>query len=152
MTLARSLCLTICLLTATGGCAWALDPMRADILSLRLGMTEAEATARLAAQGLRWTRVPGSIQAVTKDGGLTIGLAESGPIARIAYTFTGRGQNEDAVIRAAVIDHYGQPSTEAPLTWCRAPAPDGRCPSGQPLLTFVKQDGVRGILTLSAGK
>jgi hypothetical protein len=137
---------------------WAFDPLRADILTLRLGMTEVEVVGHLAAQGLVVTRgarcdapdCPPSIEARTRDGTLLIDFASGGRVRRIANTFTGRGVNEDVIIRSAVVDHFGPPSAEAPLAWCRGPLLDGQCPLDQARLVFEPGTGVRGILTLAA--
>ena len=132
--------LTLALLVALSPVrVWALDPARAEILTLRLGMTRAEVIANLTAQGTRIAPGDGPIEARTKDGELRIGLEPGGHVREIVYRFTGRGPNEAAAVREAVLEQFGIPSNETPLSWCRATRTDGSCPPGDPILTFGQQ-------------
>jgi hypothetical protein len=134
--------------------AWALDPAAADILTLRLGMTDAEVITRLDTQGARIARDGGTIRARTKDGDLRVAFDDGGRVSRIVYAFTGHGLNEAAAVREAVIERFGTPVAEAPLAWCRRPARDGACPADAPRLVFEQGagQGPIGLLTLTAAE
>ncbi len=136
---------------------WATDPLKVDILLLRLGMREEEVLQHLARQGAPVTQGPGTtdggtaLLARTRDGRLRIELSPSGETREITYFFMGHGPNEANLVRGSVLDRFGRPATEAPLTWCRAPAADGLCPPDQPRLSFRAGAGQAGVLTLTAG-
>jgi hypothetical protein len=133
-----------------GSDAWALDPLRTDILTLRLGMARTEVLNHLIAQGYQASDDgPNSLRARTKDGGLRVELTSDGRVRRVTYMFAGHAANEAVMIHDSMLDHYGQPSAEAPLTWCVTPSPDRRCPRDQPSLSFgLGKDG-KAILTLA---
>ena len=146
--------LLICLiLLSVSKPSHALDLTKADILTLRLGMSEPDILSHLAVQGAQVTRgercgvshCPDAIEARMKDGAMTILFEPGGGARKIVYRFNGRGPNEDAIIRAAVLDHFGTPDLTVPLTWCARPP---ACPAGQPALTFVSGGVARDILTL----
>jgi len=131
----------------------ALDPLKADILLLKLGMTEAEVREKLATQGAQ--AMPGAandadtIVARAKDGTLTVDFDKNGQARRIVYAFRGNGPNEDAILRQAMLDHFGAPASDSPLTWCARPSPAGACPPNEPAVRFVEARGTRPVLTLA---
>ncbi len=142
------------LLSFVGSPAWSLDPAQTDIVSLRLGMTRLEVTSRLGAQGYKWEEggIGGStaILSRTKDGMLRADFASDGRVRRIAYTFNERAPNEEAILLEAVVDHYGPPIINAPLTWCVASRAERTCPPDQPLLTYGPGKDGKDVLTLAA--
>ena len=162
----RVLSLLILILVSPAG--WAIDPRAIDILTLRLGMTGAEVTARLAAQGVRAEAFNqaegertdpqggtlGTMSARTRDGVLTIrfdGAPGTEPrVSRIAYQLGGRAPREGDMIQASAVNRFGAPDAMRPLTWCRNVTPDGACPMDQPRLTL--EAGSMNILTLSDGR
>ena len=133
------------------------DPRQVDVLTLRLGMTETEATERLLAQGVRAEAIgrqrvpcpeaPGrtcltTLTAPTRDGVLVLHFRPDGRAAAslradlLVYTLHVRSSGEPAMVRASVLARYGVPSVMEPLTWCAQVAEDGRCPADQPRLTL----------------
>lgn len=166
----RLLIAVLCIVAATGS-AGAFDPAGIDILRLRLGMSEADVVEVLAAQGnvgpgfqrgLRaCSEEPAasclaSIAARTKDGMLTIRFSEASDtgqplVMSIEYRLDGKGQNEPGMIRAAVLERFGQPSSMQPLAWCQRPGPAGLCLPEQARLTFDPLPNGASILLLSAG-
>jgi hypothetical protein len=132
--------------------AMALNPLRTDILTLRLGMTREQVVERLAAQGYRASEdTLNVLRARTLDGGLIVRLGSDGRVRRVDYTFNGKGPSDDALIRSAVIDHYGLPTAEQPLAWCGVPTPDRKCSRDQPLMLFDPGKNGKPILTLALG-
>lgn len=153
--------------------AAALDPRDLDILRIRLGMSEVEVIAHLAEQGITgvqrqpnractgdaapWCRM--MIVARTRDGSLTIELADPMPaaasadawVSSIQYRLDGRGPNELEMIRMAVLDRFGQPSSLQPMTWCERPNSTGTCPPNRPHLVFEPGPGIGARLFLTAG-
>lgn len=148
------------------------DARKANILTLRLGMTEAEVMGALVAQGVVASRVEREhqpcpqmpeagclvrLKARTRDGWLTVSFAPPRPndpverVGIIAYALDGRGPNEPALIRESVINHFGPPTVWKPMTWCQRPDAGGGCPAGRPRMTFGAGAGTSVILTLSAG-
>ncbi|HEY1934366.1 MAG TPA: hypothetical protein VGG99_20345, partial [Acetobacteraceae bacterium] len=110
--------------------AVAFDPLKTDILHLRLGMTEADVVAILARQGIAGAGLQREvracarhspalcvalIQARTGDGRLTISFGsanvETGQPAVVAihYWLDGRQPGEPAMIRTSVLDRFGPP-------------------------------------------
>lgn len=168
----RALCSVIFaafLLTTLGKPATALNPREADILGLRLGMPQSEVVARLQAQGI--TRISlqedqahclgpaedsclDRITAPTRDGVLTIRfVARSGgaePAAwSIAYTLAGRLPGEPEIIRKAVLDHFGQPTSASdPEVWCAEAAGSQCSPADQPQITFHQGPGTTSTISL----
>jgi hypothetical protein len=140
--------------------ALALNPLGVEILGLRLGMAAPEVISRLTNQGARdiipgpagASGIPASVKARTGDGNLLVEFAPAGEARRITYTLNAHGANETELIRASVVDRFGDPATSTPLTWCRAPDSNGVCPPGLPVLTFKPGQDVTRILTLWNGK
>jgi hypothetical protein len=149
MFLLRSLMVGALLAGLPGTSALALDPLHTEIITLRLGMTEAEIANQLAIQGYKTTPDGPGVQARTRDGFLRVVFSPDGRARRIAYTFNGRGLNEGAILRAAMVDHYGRPSVAEPLSWCASPAASGSCSPDQPVLTFGPGKDGKVVLTLA---
>ena len=146
--------------------ASAFDPRLVSILGLGLGMGRAEIAARLAAQGIPASRIreqcgpctndPAArcvtaLTARTLDGDLLIGfVARAGPgtetVWRIAYTLAGRGASEPAMIRNAVMDQFGPPSSRDPPVWCARTGAAGCDPPDQPQLTWREGPGTSSTL------
>jgi hypothetical protein len=166
--------LTAGLLLLLAGRSEAFDAGSVDILTLRLGQSEDEVVARLADQGIGEARMQrqrhacprnpaviclAAIQARTRDGMLTItfGDATTGTasdvvfVHRIEYRLSGKGAGEPDMIRASVLNRFGEPSWRQPLAWCGRAARATGCPADQPRLTFEAGPGVSSLLTLTAG-
>ena len=109
----------------------------ADIIGLRLGMSEADVVARLAHQGYVVSSTLEAITANTMDGRLRIVLSAERGVTEISYAFYGRGAGAPAKIREAIIIRFGDPDQANPPTWCRAVGQDGICPRDQASLTFL---------------
>ena len=133
---------------AAAGPAMAFDPDGSDIIGLRLGMHEAEATTHLAQQGYRMTRTSACsdpkmcrpiIQANTKDGQLAIEVSQTAGIVKIVYALNGHGVGEADKITAAIVDRFGRPDQQQPMTWCQHPTRSGSCPVDQPTLSYSPQ-------------
>lgn len=154
------------------GPARGLDPHQVDILTLRLGMTEAEATDHLLAQGIPIDAIAGqrhpcpdtklgtcltSVTAPTRDGRLVLHFrpggqgAASHTVDSIVYTLKLRSFGEPAMIQTSVLGRYGPPNALDPPTWCARIERSGVCPIDQARLTF--QSGATpdnaGTLTLT---
>jgi hypothetical protein len=131
--------------------ALALDLTRTDIPTLRLGVTRSDALDRLATQGYAATdETPSTIKVRTKDGWLAVGFTSGDHVDRIVYTFNGLAPNEGAIVRGAILDHYGEPSVAEPLAWCGVPPAGRSCPRDQPSLTFGADKDGKAVLTLSS--
>ncbi len=133
---------------AAAGPAMAFDPGSSEIVGLRLGMHEAEATTLLAQQGYRMTRASSCwdskmcrpiITASTKDGQLAIEVSQTAGIVKIVYALNGHGVGEADKITAAIIDRFGRPDQHQPMTWCQHQDQDGTCPADQPTLSYSPQ-------------
>ncbi|MDR3537032.1 MAG: hypothetical protein P4L71_11085 [Acetobacteraceae bacterium] len=137
--------------------ATAFDPHQVDVLTLRLGMTEAQATERLLAQGIPIQAIDGqrhpcpdsprgtcltTVTAPTKDGRLVLHFRPDGhgtashTVDSIIYTLRFHSFGEPAMIRTSVLGRYGPPNVLDPLTWCAQVGRNGTCPADQPRLTF----------------
>jgi hypothetical protein len=138
--------------------AHAFDATGADILGLRLGMSETDVAARLTRQGFPMTRLPDgcsdggrclvTAKAVTKDGELHIAFAAEMGATLVRYVFLGHGAAGLERLMAAMIDRFGRPDQQKPMAWCRAVATDGSCPNQQASLSFVPETLT---VTLKAG-
>jgi hypothetical protein len=134
----RRLASTIVIATfLAAGAAHPFEAAGADIIGLRLGMSEAEIVARLAHQGYAVTNSAGTITAKTMDGRLEIVLSADRGVTEISYAFYGRGAGAPAKIREAIIIRFGDPDQVNPPTWCRAVGQDGLCPKNEASLTFL---------------
>jgi hypothetical protein len=157
-----AICGSILLFSAVS--AVAFNPRGVDILTLRLGMSVDDAIARLHAQGIPSAQIQrfsapcvdeplrlcvAKIVARTKDGELTIELTEL--VRNIAYRFYGRAVGEAQMIRRAVLDRFGPPTSREPLTWCDPPNGSALCEAHRPRLTFVPEPDGGGTLSLVAG-
>ncbi|MGE0418119.1 MAG: hypothetical protein AB7O80_15045 [Acetobacteraceae bacterium] len=166
-TLAMALCCGPLMLAAAT--ARAFDPQAIDILTLRLGMTEAQVTERLASQGYveaqqRHLMRPcaehqaihclATIAARTKDGLLEIGFTGEIPgteaVDRIVYTLDGRRPGEPEAIETSVLQRFGPPTNRVPMTWCDRPVASGPCPQDMARLSFVPGHGFERVLSLTA--
>jgi hypothetical protein len=127
---------TVILLAASPGDA--LDAARTDIIGLHLGMPEAEIVDGLKRQGFSVVYENGRLFAKTRDGQLTIDLADNQGARQIRYVFTGRGMGEQEKIRASVIERFGAPDQAKPMTWCHA-GHDGTCPADRASLMFLPE-------------
>ena len=116
--------------------ALSFDPAGADIIGLRLGMTEPEVADRLMSQGFTVTRAPGAVMANTMDGRLTAAITPERGVTDIRYVFHGRGAGAPAKIREAIMIRFGDPDQATPPTWCRSVGPDNTCPANEASLTF----------------
>ncbi len=123
--------------------ARSFDPAGADIIGLRLGMTEPDVAGQLTRQGFAVTRAPGSIAANTMDGHLTASISPERGVTDIRYVFFGRGAGAPAKIREAIMVRFGDPDQADPPAWCREKSQDGTCPATDALLSFLP-----GSLTL----
>lgn len=132
-----------------GGPAWGFDPRAAEILALRLGMTSAEVSGKLRTQV---QNVPeekaGTITARTVDGEMRVDFSQDGRVHRITYTIFVHGTYEFPLIRAALVERYGQPSAPEPLAWCLTPS-SMRCPSDLPVLAFSTVGKEAAVLVLA---
>ncbi len=160
-------CLIPILVVLLSTAAHGFDPRAVDIIAFRLGMTEAEVTDIIEHQGFRDTtfrrqdapcahaanrRCVAAIEVRTKDGGLRFLFATNAAhptVERISYTFDGRKPNEPDALERAVVDRYGPPTVQAPMTWCDRNPGTGPCPADAPRLTFQPGEGSSRVLTLS---
>jgi hypothetical protein len=117
----------------------AFDPSGVDIIGLRLGMQATEVVSCLSHQGYKPTLTSTMITANTLDGRLKVILSAERGVTEINYLFRGRGAGELAQIPESVMTRFGNPDQAKPLRWCRAVAPDGACPDGEPSLTFFPE-------------
>lgn len=157
------------LLLSCVAAAAALDPRSVDILGLRLGMTRQDLIGRLAAQGIARNRmteeaVPcaadpntSCVRALTvpaPDGILAIRfVGNAGPGSEIAwsiaYTLAGRGAGEPEMIRNAVLERFGPPTSRNPSVWCAIGSASGCSPPDQPQLMWREGPDTSSTLTLS---
>jgi hypothetical protein len=114
----------------------AFEAAGADIIGLRLGMSESEVIAELTHQGFATSRAQGAITSDTKDGRLRV-VSSSQRVTEIIYMFYGRGVGGPAGVQEAVLTRFGNPNQATPPTWCRAVGRDGLCPADQATLTFL---------------
>jgi hypothetical protein len=166
---APSLVLLAVLLLLSGVTASAaLDPRNVDIIGLRLGMTRQDLIGRLAAQGIARSRMHEEAQRCATDptascvrtlavpipdGTLLIQfVVRAGPgseiVWSIAYTLAGRGAGEPEMIRNAVLDHFGPPTSRDPPVWCAPGSASGCSQPDQPQLTYHEGPGTSSTLTL----
>ncbi len=118
--------------------AGAFDARGADIIGLRLGIPRTEAVAILRQQGFSVTPNDDSLTARTRDGDLTIELAD-GRVREIRYVFKARGAGEPESIPASVLDRFGPPNQSKPMAWCQVGARDGKCLDGAAALIFFPE-------------
>jgi hypothetical protein len=117
--------------------AQAFDAAGADILGLRLGMSESDVVATLAHQGYAADPAPRAITANTKDGRLRVVLSAEHDATDITYVLYDRGAGAPARIRESILSRFGDPDQAVPPTWCRAVGRNGICPADQASLTFL---------------
>jgi len=115
----------------------AFEAAGADIIGLRLGMSESDVAAELTNQGYAMSRVHGVISSETKDGRLRVVVSADRGVTEIIYVFYGRGVGGPARVREAISTRFGDPNQATPPTWCRAAGRDGVCPADQATLTFL---------------
>jgi hypothetical protein len=115
----------------------AFEAAGADIIGLRLGMSESDVAAELASQGYAMTLTQGTISSETKDGRLRVVLSPQRSVIEIIYAFYGRGVGGPARVKEAITTRFGDPTQATPPTWCRSVGRDGRCPTDQATLTFL---------------
>lgn len=126
--------------------AFAFNASGADLLGVRLDMSEAEVGAQLSRQGFSMTKNTSAcsdkgacvvtLKAVTKDGELRIILPNETNATRIEYTLLAEGVGEPEKIKAAMIARFGIPDQQKPMVWCRAVAVNGLCPVNQASLAY----------------
>jgi hypothetical protein len=133
----------------TAGPIRAFEAAGADIIGLRLGMSESEVVAGLAQQGYAADLAAEVISSTTKDGRLQVALSPGRGVTEISYAFFWRGAGAPIKIRDSILARFGDPSQASPPTWCRAVGGDGICPGNQASLTYL-QDSL--TLRLSAGQ
>jgi hypothetical protein len=146
----------------------ALDPRNVDILGLHLGMSRQDLIGRLAAQGIARSRIHEEAQscatdpaascvqtlaAPIPDGTLLIRfVVRAGPgsetVWSIAYTLAGRGAGEPEMIRNAVLDRFGPPTSNDPPVWCVPGSASGCSQPDQPQLMYNEGPGTSSTLTL----
>jgi hypothetical protein len=126
---------------------YAFDVAQADIIGLRLGMSDSDVEATLRRQGFGANRTKGVLQAKTRDGLLTIEQAERYGVSQIRYVFRG-GNKEAEMIERSLIDHFGPPQRPKPLTWCQLLERDNVCRRDAASLTYLPDTLT---LTLQAG-
>lgn len=164
---------TLLLMLCATGPARTLDPKGVDLLMLRLGMTEAEVTAVLAAQAYtgpdfqrstrsctadRVARCEVLITTRTMDGRLDVRLARVDPIlgvpvaTSIVYTFDGRRPGEREAIAISAQERYGRPDIGHPMTWCRLLPGQDRCAPGSAQLTLRPGTPPTQVLALTDGE
>ena len=131
-------------LVGTPGPASAFDPLGAELIGLRLGMSEAEVKNSLLRQGFATTTAADGINAQTKDGRIFVALSQSHRAIRIRYVFNNREPGQPDHIWESIRTRFGDPDQNQPRTWCLAVDSDGRCPSNQALLIYLPD-----VLTLS---
>ena len=148
--------------------ALAFEPMTVDILTFRLGMTEAAVMQHLRAQGIDGPDIgrldvictAGDICAPvligrTRDGALTFAFTRDATdqfvAGRIVYRLPARRAGEPAAIQGATLDRYGPPNGVRPMSWCRTPDTDRRCPADRPRLSLERGPGTMLILILGDG-
>jgi hypothetical protein len=161
--------LVLCGLILPAGSALALDPHKADILRLRLGMTEPEVLAQLAEQGIvlggsqapctegAEPRCQRQLVARTRDGALTIEFAARTPAVqpttqRIRYRLQGRALGEATLVRGAMLDRFGPATSQEPLAWCIPQPDDPGCAATRPRLTFEFINNYTSLLSLIEGE
>jgi hypothetical protein len=133
----------------TAGPIRAFEAAGADIIGLRLGMSESEVVDGLAQQGYAVDSSGEAISATTKDGRLQVALSPGRVVTAISYAFFWRGAGAPTKIHDSILVRFGNPDQVNPPTWCRAVGHDGICPGNQASLTFL-QDSL--TLRLSAGQ
>lgn len=116
----------------------ASDPQGTDIIGLRLGMTTSEVVTALGRQGFKATVDRNAVTARTRDGDLSIELADS-RIKEIRYIFRGHSAGEADTIEASIADRLGPPDRAVPTTWCQTNGPNGTCTPRGASLTFVPE-------------
>jgi hypothetical protein len=119
--------------------AYAFDASRADIIGLRLGMSDDEVVAALQRQGFALNRAHGSMVSTTKDGQLIIDQVDGFGVSQIRYTFKRNSPAVAEVLEASVIDHFGQPQRLKPMTWCQTRERDGLCRPDAASLTYLPE-------------
>ena len=82
----------------------AFEAAGADIIGLRLGMSESEVVAELAHQGYAAHPTPQAITANTKDGRLQVVLSAEQGVTEISYVLYDRGAGAPAKIRESILE------------------------------------------------
>jgi hypothetical protein len=131
---AATLAALVILLGATQG--FAFDPSEAEIIGLRLGMSDTDIAAALRRQGFAVTHDHEVLLAKTLDGGVAVLIGPDHAAHEIRYTLRGKGLGEGEKIMTSVLDRFGPPNQPKPMAWCRAILPDGKCPAEAASLTF----------------
>jgi hypothetical protein len=119
------------------GSAHAFEAAGADIIGLRLGMSDVDVVAELATQGYALSRAQGLITSNTRDGRLRVVLSAEHGVTEITYVFYRRGVGGSAKLQDAIMTRFGDPNQAMPPTWCRAVGRNGLCPADQATLTFL---------------
>ncbi len=129
--------------------SYAFDASGADLLGVRLNMSEAQVTAQLTHQGFSVARTNGAcsteascivtLKATTKDGELRAVLIGEAGTKQIDYVFFAHGVGEAWKIQSAMTDRFGNPSQQKPMIWCRAVTGKGLCPADQASLAYVPE-------------
>jgi hypothetical protein len=92
----------------------AFEAAGADIIGLRLGMSESDVAAELASQGYAMNLSQGVISSETKDGRLRVMLSSQRKVVEIVYVFYGRGVGGPARVRDAITTRFGDPNQATP--------------------------------------
>jgi hypothetical protein len=117
--------------------AYAIEAAGAEIIGLRLGMSESEVVAVLAHQGYTANCTADAITATTLDGRLRVTVSGERGVTEISYAFYERGAGAPTKLGDALMSRYGEPNQANPPAWCRAVGRDGICPGSQASLTFL---------------
>ncbi|MFO1026933.1 MAG: hypothetical protein U1E70_17310 [Acetobacteraceae bacterium] len=151
------------LCAVAGSAVAALDATGADILGLRLDMTEPSVVLILHRQGVRQHHVVReaepcegpllcrvTVTAATRDGDIIVQLSgDPARVDQIAYRFRTGAPEAPAIVVDAVVRHFGPPDEASPMTWCQPNAPDRGCADDRPRLRFFHQSQT---LLLSGGR
>ena len=149
--------------------AHAFDPKATDVLSLRLGMGEAEVTAKLSEQGFAGptfrrdyqpcrldaaARCLVSLSTRTLDGRVVVEFdrpSASGPdrVTAIAYLLDAKRPGEPEAITISVVERYGPPDIAHPMTWCDRPTGIGPCSPHRAHMTLQGEAGAPLVLRLT---
>ncbi len=149
--------------------AHALDPRATDIIALRLGMVEANVTARLAEQGFdgpafRRDHQPCRLDASrrcliaistrTLDGWISVtfdraSIDEPDRVVTIAYWLDAKRSGEAEAITVSLLERYGPPDIANPMTWCDRPTGIGPCSVNRANMILQTSNGNAMLLRMT---
>jgi len=149
--------------------AHAFDPRATDIIALRLGMVEAEVTAKLKDQGFdgpafRRDHQPCrldasrrcliSISTRTMDGWISVTfdravVSDPDRVVTIAYWLDAKRSGEAEAITVSMLERYGPPDIANPMTWCDRPTGIGPCSVNRANMVLQASNGSAMLLRLT---